>query len=111
MEQTPFELTSEQKGLLATLSRETGKPIPALLAEALEVLQEHERLAHSHGHGTPNGSHEDVAAQHPPEAPLPIWQLFAEAFLDVPEEELARLPTDLAAQVDHYIYGLPKRAE
>lgn len=46
MEQTPFELTSEQKGLLATLSRETGKPIPALLAEALEVLQEHERLHH-----------------------------------------------------------------
>ena len=35
MEQTPFELTSEQKGMLATLSRETGKPIPALLAEVI----------------------------------------------------------------------------
>jgi hypothetical protein len=110
MEQTPFEFTSEQKGLLATLSRETGKPIPALLAEALAVLQEHERLAHPQGYDTPNGSHEDVPQQ-PTEAPLPIWQLFAEAFHDVPEEELARLPTDLAAQVDHYIYGLPKRAE
>ena len=43
MDSTPFELTPEQKGLLATLSRETGKSIPALLAEALDVLQEHER--------------------------------------------------------------------
>jgi len=34
---------------------------------------------------------------------------FAEAFDGVPEEEIARLPTDLAAQVDHYVYGLPKR--
>src|SRR5712692_321072 len=36
MEQTPFELTPEQKGLLATLSRETGKPIPMLIAKALK---------------------------------------------------------------------------
>ena len=42
-------------------------------------------------------------------APKPIWEQFAEAFDDVPDEELARLPTDLAAQVDHYVYGLPKR--
>jgi hypothetical protein len=41
METTPFDLTQEQKGLLATLAQETGRPIPALLAEALESLQEH----------------------------------------------------------------------
>ena len=45
MEQTPFELTPEQKGILTTLSRETGKPIPALLDEGLEALQER-----AHGH-------------------------------------------------------------
>jgi len=99
MEQTPFDLTPEQKGMLATLSRETGKSIPALLAEALEVLQEHER-----------SGHEVIPAILPPqETPKPIWKQFAEAFNDVPEEDIARLPTDLAAQVDHYIYGLPKR--
>jgi len=27
MEATPFELTPQQKGMLASLSRETGKPI------------------------------------------------------------------------------------
>ena len=102
MEQTPFELTPEQKGILATLSRETGKPIPALLAEALEVLQEHERASHKQG---PGDDHETA----PQETPKPIWEQFADAFKDVPEEDIARLPTDLAAQVDHYIYGLPKR--
>jgi hypothetical protein len=28
---------------------------------------------------------------------------------DVPEEEWARLPPDLSDQLDHYIYGTPKR--
>jgi hypothetical protein len=35
----PFDLTPEQKGLLASLSRDTGTPIPALLAKALAELQ------------------------------------------------------------------------
>ena len=99
MTSTPFELTPEQKGLLATLSRETGKSIPALLAEALDVLQEHERSSHEAPPAVPS----------PQETPKPIWEQFAEAFDGVPEEEIARLPTDLAAQVDHYVYGLPKR--
>ena len=105
MEQTPFELTPEQKGILATLSRETGKPIPALLAEAVEVLQEHERLEHDHG--TPNG-YEPVAPA-AAEPPKPFWKKAIEASLRIPEAELDRLPPDLAAQVDHYIYGTPKR--
>jgi hypothetical protein len=107
MEQTPFELTPKQKGILATLSRETGKPIPALLDEALEVLQEHERAGHDHGTGHDHGPPPPVAS--PQEAPKPIWELFEEASRNIPEEELARLPTDLAAQVDHYVYGTPKR--
>jgi hypothetical protein len=103
MEPTPFELTPEQKGLLESLSRETGKPVDVLLAEALEGLQEHVYSGHD------NGSHEEASSV-PSQAPhKPIWQQFAEAFKDVPEEELARLPVDGAAQHDHYIYGLPKR--
>jgi hypothetical protein len=106
MEQTPFELTPEQKGLLATLSRETGKPIPALLAEALEVLQEHER---SGQHRRRNEDHEPAPVASSQDAPKPIWEIFEEASRDIPDEALARVPTDLAAQVDHYVYGLPKR--
>lgn len=48
-------------------------------------------------------------AARPPAAHQPVWELFADAFTAVPEDELARLPVDGAAQHDHYIYGLSKR--
>jgi len=44
-----------------------------------------------------------------PEAPRPISKVIAEIMSDVPEEELAKLPQDGAEQVDHYVYGHPKR--
>lgn len=109
MEPTSFELTPKQKGILATLSRETGKPISTLLDEALEVLQEHEHSSHDHGTGTTGGPKMTAPTASPQEAPKPIWEIFEEASRDIPDEVLARLPTDLAAQVDHYVYGLPKR--
>ena len=105
MEQTPFDLTPEQKGMLASLSRETGKPIPTLIAKALEELQEHEHLDHAHDetHGHPS---EALAPQEPS---TPIWEVAEELFGAIPDEELAQLPTDGATQHDHYIYGTPKR--
>ena len=27
----------------------------------------------------------------------------------IPDEELRRLPKDLSSQIDHYVYGTPKR--
>jgi len=27
----------------------------------------------------------------------------------IPDEELRRIPKDLSSQIDHYVYGLPKR--
>ena len=39
----------------------------------------------------------------------PIWEKLLDIMADVPEEELAKLPADGASQVDHYVYGTPKR--
>jgi hypothetical protein len=39
----------------------------------------------------------------------PISEVIAEIMKDVPAEEFAQLPKDGASQVDHYVYGLPKR--
>jgi hypothetical protein len=101
MDTYAFELTPEQKNLLVELARETGKAIPALLAEALDELQ-----AHVRAHG--------VRADHPaspsPQTVKPLWDIAADLLKDVPQEVLERLPTDGAAQHDHYIYGTPKRA-
>jgi hypothetical protein len=104
MDTTPFDLTPEQKGMLASLSRATGKPIPALIAQALKDLQEHKRSEH------PNGERQgEPADARPREAHQPFWQRFLDASRRIPDEELDQLPPDLAAQVDHYIYGTPKR--
>ena len=40
-----------------------------------------------------------------------VWERLLAIMADVPDEELAKLPTDGAAQVDHYVYGTPKREE
>jgi plasmid stability protein len=42
-------------------------------------------------------------------SPRPIWELIAENMKQVPAEDLALLPKDGASQIDHYVYGVPKR--
>lgn len=39
----------------------------------------------------------------------PIWEQIAEIVAQVPPEEWEKLPADLAANHDHYLYGTPKR--
>ena len=97
METTPFDLTLEQKGFLQSLSQEPGKPVPALIAEALDALQHRSQLEMANRNGA---SAEDDK---------PIWEHFEEASLEIPDEELDRLPTDGSYQHDRYIYGTPKR--
>jgi Arc/MetJ-type ribon-helix-helix transcriptional regulator len=41
----------------------------------------------------------------------PLWQRAAELRQSIPAEEWDKLPTDGARQLDHYIYGSPKRAD
>ncbi len=46
-----------------------------------------------------------------PQSASPIWETF-EVFADtLPESVAATLPTDGATQLDHYLYGSPKRDE
>jgi Arc/MetJ-type ribon-helix-helix transcriptional regulator len=54
---------------------------------------------------------EQAQAKQPasPPAHKPIWERAAELRKSIPEEEWAKLPTDGARQLDHYIYGSPKR--
>ena len=39
----------------------------------------------------------------------PIWEVAAEIRKSIPAEEWAKLPKDGAEQLDHYLYGSPKR--
>ncbi len=38
-----------------------------------------------------------------------IWDKLDDRLKDIPQEELAQLPTDASANLDHYLYGSPKK--
>jgi hypothetical protein len=42
---------------------------------------------------------------------VPIWERIAARAANIPPEELDKPPVDGAAQLDHYLYGVPKRPE
>ena len=42
-------------------------------------------------------------------APVPAWKRVLEIMQDVPEEVFDQVPADSSAQLDHYLYGSPKR--
>ena len=96
-----IELTREQKDVLASIAEATGESVSSLIDEMFDALRERWRTTQVNG---------DQAKGCPPaqEEPKPIWEIFAET-TDIPEEEWEKLPTDLASQHDHYIYGTPKR--
>lgn len=44
-----------------------------------------------------------------PEDERPVWERIAEMAKHVPEEALRDVPADGATELDHYLYGAPKR--
>ena len=56
---------------------------------------------------------ERLTEQERASAPLrerPIWEVINEISSQVPDEEWARLPPDGSLNVDHYLYGAPKKS-
>ena len=46
-----------------------------------------------------------------PDDDRPFMEKWIEFGKSIPEEELAKFPTDFAENMDHYLYGSPKRSE
>jgi hypothetical protein len=44
-----------------------------------------------------------------PDDDRPIWERIADLAATLPDEAISGLPTDGASQLDHYLYGAPKR--
>ncbi len=38
-----------------------------------------------------------------------LWEMWQEHLKDIPEEELDKIPTDASVNLDHYLYGAPKK--
>ena len=65
------------------------------ITEAVRLLAESEELKARNGSAGISG-----------EAP---WETVLRTMGKIPDAELDRLPSDGAAQLDHYVYGTPKR--
>jgi hypothetical protein len=88
-----IEVTPEIEQRLRDQAAERGMPLDAYLQTVLEALAATE------------------SSSAPLNADTPVLKLFEQIWEGVPDEEWERLPSDLAEQHDHYIYGLPKRTE
>jgi len=42
-------------------------------------------------------------------SPQPLSEMFREIWSGMPDDVRAKLPRDGAVQIDHYVYGVPKR--
>jgi len=86
-----LEITQETQARLAGEAQKEGVSIDALLQRLMDEHEESLRSATS----TPSRR--------------PISEVIREIWADVPDDVRAKLPRDGASQVDHYVYGLPKR--
>src|SRR5205807_10397626 len=85
-----------ESGILAAGQKGHFPSVEAALTEAASLLLQQLRQADANQLGT--------GQEH-----KPIWEEILESTADIPEEEWHKLPTDLAEQHDHYLYGTPKR--
>ena len=75
----------------------------AVLEDALFVhLRQQEQPAQAGESGAESGDTSAVAQK-------PLWEVIAEIGRRVPDEEWAKIPSDASYQLDHYLYGAPKK--
>ena len=65
-------------------------------AEVLKFVEDLAELEKKTDNGNPAGR-------------VAIWDKIEEIMRDVPDEVLASIPTDGSINVDHYLYGAPKK--
>jgi len=92
-----LHFTPEQEAQLAQIATKTGTAPERLVEDAVLRLLEGAAHLNSDTPAEPNGD------------TRPIWEVMLDNLKDVPPEEFASLPRDGASQVDHYLYGHPKR--
>jgi hypothetical protein len=88
-----------ESGILAAVRSGRFASVEAAMTAAACLLLEQLRQPQA---GSP-------AAAGDAQQPRPIWEEIQDLTVDVPDEEWDKLPTDLAEQHDHYLYGTPKR--
>lgn len=75
---------------------------------------------HTQGSSTPNirvstfaetSPRREAKDETPEQQVPPIWEIAAEIAAQISDEDWAKVPRDLAKNVDHYLYGAPKKED
>ena len=74
-----------------------------------EDLTALEAKASAHGVSTEDYAQQVLRRDLEEQTRQPISARIRELWVDMPAEVRAKLPTDGASQIDHYVHGLPKR--
>lgn len=90
----PLNPDLEQRIASKVKSGRYPSPVEAI-QESLDLLKARDAAMHV---ATPSGE-------------TPVWEAIVNLGHQVPEEEWAQIPNDLARNVDHYLYGSPKVSE
>ncbi|MBM3477385.1 MAG: hypothetical protein FJX75_29295 [Armatimonadetes bacterium] len=95
----------------AWLELEDGKRVRVFLLseDARQVLREEQAVAERLEHEVAASGEGSTAQQDLAEAARSIEEIMEELVGEVPEEAWKSLPDDLIENLDHYIYGIPKR--
>lgn len=91
---TGVRFTAEDRKILKALNAKLGVGTAQILRLAIRRLAEIEQVGRSYV--------EDA---------VPIWKVAADLGERIPKDEWAKVPSDLAKNVDHYLYGAPKVEE
>jgi hypothetical protein len=81
------------------------KSVPALSPEQMELLRR--ELDNNLSPTATSSTSQDSDADEP--ARVPAWKRIIESMNAVPDEVFDRIPTDSSEQLDHYLYGTPRR--
>ena len=88
-----------EQGILAAVQSGRLASVDAAMAEAAGLLLRQLEPTEAQQPASRAAAHE----------PKPIWDEVLELTADVPAQEWDKLPSDLAEQHDHSIYGTPRR--
>ena len=90
-------LQPQEEARLLAIARARGLPPDVIVREALDRVL------------TDKSEPPSPPLEERERDPRPVWEIMADNMKNVPAEDMALLPRDGASQIDHYVYGHPKR--
>jgi hypothetical protein len=96
-----IDLPPEIEQRLQAKADERGLPLSEYVRPSLEALANREP-----GRDTPEPSSPLPSPEQPP-----AWRRFVAASRSLPDSVVEEIPSDGARNLDHYLYGAPKRDE